>query len=181
MHLISGGDSGGAKTHLFSLVDKLKENCDVVVLEVGMGGAMTAVGADPSAVLDNPAGLGLYRRCEIMLSLEENIDKTAQSATPSPNVTQRLRFSLPHVSAIWAWGNPTKQRGLIYSNVMLSVNRLASFNRDVVVNGQDLGLATTICNITNDMGGLSEESLQNKPWRTWLCIIKTKLIWCCRM
>ncbi len=31
MHMISGGDSGGAKTHLFSLVDKLKESCDVVV------------------------------------------------------------------------------------------------------------------------------------------------------
>ena len=29
---------------------------------VGMGGAMTAVGGDPSAVRDNPAGLGVYRR-----------------------------------------------------------------------------------------------------------------------
>ena len=27
---------------------------------VGMAGAMNAVGGDPSAVLDNPAGLGLY-------------------------------------------------------------------------------------------------------------------------
>ena len=44
---------------------------------VGMGGAMTAVGGDPSAVLDNPAGLGLYRRSELMLSLDETIDKTA--------------------------------------------------------------------------------------------------------
>ena len=26
---------------------------------VGMGGAMTAIGGDPSAVKDNPAGLGL--------------------------------------------------------------------------------------------------------------------------
>ncbi len=31
MHLISGGDSGGAKTHVFTLVDKLKQNCEVVV------------------------------------------------------------------------------------------------------------------------------------------------------
>ena len=29
---------------------------------VGMSGAMTAIGGDPSACLDNPAGLGLYRR-----------------------------------------------------------------------------------------------------------------------
>ncbi|MBE7051925.1 MAG: polysaccharide pyruvyl transferase CsaB [Ruminococcaceae bacterium] len=32
MHMISGGDSGGAKTHLFNLLDKLKEMCDVVVV-----------------------------------------------------------------------------------------------------------------------------------------------------
>lgn len=31
MHMISGGDSGGAKTHLFALLDKLKLRCDVVV------------------------------------------------------------------------------------------------------------------------------------------------------
>ncbi len=32
LHLISGGDSGGAKTHLFSLLDKLKE---LVTVRVG--------------------------------------------------------------------------------------------------------------------------------------------------
>lgn len=31
MHIISGGDSGGAKTHLFALLDQLKLSCDVVV------------------------------------------------------------------------------------------------------------------------------------------------------
>jgi len=31
LHLISGGDSGGAKTHLFELLDKLKHSCDVSV------------------------------------------------------------------------------------------------------------------------------------------------------
>ena len=31
MHLISGGDSGGAKTHLFELLDKLKLSCDICV------------------------------------------------------------------------------------------------------------------------------------------------------
>ncbi len=31
MHMISGGDSGGAKTHLFALLDKLKSHCDIVV------------------------------------------------------------------------------------------------------------------------------------------------------
>ena len=37
---------------------------------VGMGGAMTAIGGDPTAALDNPAGLGLYRRSELSLTLD---------------------------------------------------------------------------------------------------------------
>ena len=115
---------------------------------VGMGGAMTAIGGDPSAVLDNPAGLGLYRRSELALTVDETIDQTSQGyATPhhgTPRYT-RSRFAAPHVSAIWAWGNPTKQRGLVYSNLMFSINRLANFNRDVVVNGQNMGMVETIC------------------------------------
>jgi hypothetical protein len=37
---------------------------------VGMGGAMTAIGGDPSAAIDNPAGLGLYRRSEISVTID---------------------------------------------------------------------------------------------------------------
>ena len=145
---------------------------------VGMGGAMTAIGGDPSAVLDNPAGLGLYRRSEISLTLDETIDNTTQRSTTLNNAipsSTRSRFAAPQVSVIWAWGNPTKQRGLIYSNLMLSVHRLANFNRDVMVEGKDLGLVSTICNITNDMGGVAEENLQDKPWDNveigWLSIL----------
>ena len=140
---------------------------------VGMGGAMTAIGGDPTAVLDNPAGLGLYRRNEIAISLDETIDRTQQ--LDSEDAYQRTRFAAPQVSAIWAWGNPHKQRGVIYSNFMFSANRLANFNRDIVVKGQGMGLVETICNITNDMGGLSENNLQNKPWDNveigWLSIL----------
>lgn len=145
---------------------------------VGMGGAMTAIGGDPSAVLDNPAGLGLYRRSEVALTVDETIDQTSQGyATPHHGTSRytRSRFAAPHVSAIWAWGNPTKQRGLVYSNLMFSINRLANFNRDVVVNGQNMGMVETICNITNDMGGIAEENLQNTPWDNeeigWLSIL----------
>lgn len=144
---------------------------------VGMGGAMTAIGGDPSAVLDNPAGLGLYRRCEIAVTIDETVDNTTQyHATLNPaRSSSRSRFAAPHVSVIWAWGNPNKQRGMIYNNVMFSANRLASFNRDIAVKGQGMGMVKTICNITNDMGGVAEENIQNKPWNNeeigWLSIL----------
>ena len=140
---------------------------------VGMGGAMTAIGGDPSAAMDNPAGLGLYRRSEISVSIDETIDNTQQVG--SNNSYQRTRFAAPQLSAIWAWGNANKQRGLVYNNFMFNYNRLANFNRDIVVKGAGMGMVPTICNITNDEGGVSEEFLVNKPWDNdeigWLSIL----------
>ena len=137
---------------------------------VGMGGAMTAIGGDPSAVLDNPAGLGLYRRSEIALTIDETIDRTHQVG--SKDAYQRARFAAPHVSAIWALGRPAKQRGMIYSNFMISANRLANYNRDVTVEGASTGMLPTICLLTD---GLEEGFLQDKPWDDveigWLSIL----------
>ena len=139
---------------------------------VGMGGAMTAIGGDPSAAMVNPAGLGLYRRSEISVSIDETIDNTQQVG--SNDTYQRTRFAAPQISAIWAWGNSQKQRGLVYNNFMFSLNRLANFNRDIVVKGAGMGMVPTICNITNE-GGVSEEFLVNKPWDDveigWLSIL----------
>lgn len=140
---------------------------------VGMGGAMTAIGGDPSAAMVNPAGLGVYRRSEISVSIDETIDNTQQVG--SNDTYQRTRFAAPQISAIWAWGNSQKQRGLVYNNFMFSLNRLANFNRDIVVKGAGMGMVPTICNITNDEGGVSEEFLVNKPWDNveigWLSIL----------
>lgn len=137
---------------------------------VGMGGAMTAVGGDPSAVMDNPAGLGLYRRNEITLSISETIDRTQQAE--GIDTYQSARFAAPNIATIWVWGNPNKQRGMIYSNVMLSANRLANFNREIVAKGTGLGMVPSICALTN---GLDETYLQNKPWDDteigWLSIL----------
>ena len=159
---------------------------------VGMGGAMTAIGGDPSAALDNPAGLGLYRRSEITLTIDETIDHTTQllnnSTQPLNNSTQplnhptqrytRSRFAAPQVSAIWSWGNPAKQRGLIYNNLMFSINRLANYNRDVVVNGRNTGMVETICLKTNglpEMDLVPDETTQYDPWNNedigWLSIL----------
>ena len=137
---------------------------------VGRGGAMTAIGGDPSAVQDNPAGLGLYRRGEIMLTVDGTIDQTCQN--DSRDVYQRARFALPQVSAVWAWGNPSKQRGMIYNNFMFSIQRLANYNRDVLVEGVGMGMVETICEKTN---GLAEEFLIDMPWNDeevgWLSIL----------
>lgn len=95
---------------------------------VGMGGAMTAVGGDPSAVKDNPAGLGVYRRMEVMLSLEDRYDLTRQVGN---NVIGDVnRFNSPQASWVFAWGNPYKDKGVIFNNVMFSYQNLRNYNRE---------------------------------------------------
>lgn len=142
---------------------------------VGMGGAMTAIGGDPSAVQDNPAGLGLYRSSELSISIDENFDITQQCtahSNQSANSYKENRLAMPQLSLVWALGDPKRQRGLIYNNFMLSINRLANYNRNLHVQGNAMGMLPTICMLTN---GLDENYLIEMPWDDveigWLSIL----------
>ena len=138
---------------------------------VGMGGAMTAIGGDPSAAMVNPAGLGLYHRSEISVSIDETIDNTQQVG--SNDTYQRTRFAAPQISAIWAWGNSQKQRGLVYNNFMFNINRLQNYKREVHINEANTGMLQTMCAKTN---GLSEadmgiDDIWNNYEIGWLSIL----------
>lgn len=74
---------------------------------VGFGGAMTAIGGDPSAARVNPAGLGLYRRMEVLVTL---------------GGTKGI-FVVPQVSLILA----TER-----NNFMFSYNTLHAYSRDLL-------------------------------------------------
>lgn len=97
---------------------------------IGMAGAMTAVGADPSAVLDNPAGLGLYRRFELLATFSENMDRMSQwdGVTSKNN-----RFTIPQFSTVLAFGVPERTKGMIFTNLMFSYQRLKNFHRSSCV------------------------------------------------
>lgn len=84
---------------------------------VGMGGAMSAVGGDPSAVMDNVAGLGLYQRPEAMLTL----DYTVKSI-----------FMAPQASAVFCLQTDNlSDRGVLFHNFMISYHRMHCFNQSV--------------------------------------------------
>lgn len=96
---------------------------------VGMAGAMTAIGGDPSAALDNPAGLGLYRRSELMLTIDYAYDITAQQGQTAEPKKMHL-FSAPQAS--WIISFPTTniyEIGTQFHNLMLSYRRLHVYNR----------------------------------------------------
>ena len=95
---------------------------------VGFGGAMTAVGGDPTAANDNPAGLGLYRRAEVLLTLSENLDRAIVAG--SNYKSYQPTFSADQASIVLSL--PTFQEtGILFHNVRFSYNRLRTFNRQI--------------------------------------------------
>ena len=97
---------------------------------VGFGGAMSAVGGDPSAVNDNPAGLGLYRRAEVLLTLSETLDRT--QAYSSNYTAYRPLFSADQASVVLSVPTYNEtERGILFNNVMFSYHRLKTYNRDI--------------------------------------------------
>ena len=92
-----------------------------------MAGAMAAVGADPSAVLDNPAGLALYRRFDVQMTLHEQLDYTRQKGERGNEF--KSSFMIPNASFVLAFENRNEESAMRACNFMFSFNRLHTFNR----------------------------------------------------
>ena len=119
---------------------------------VGMSGAMTAIGGDPSAVRDNPAGLGLYRRPEVTLTIDYGNDRTIQ-ANSNLAALRTHRVSVPQAAVVFSFGNPLQDKGLVYNNLMFSYHRLRTYSRSYQAGEIDgYSLATLIAETGVNLG-----------------------------
>ena len=113
---------------------------------VSMGGAFGALGGDPSAIKDNPAGLGIYRKSEINGTM--GLSLQGASATwnngNGSNDSYKLGFNnFSYVMAFPTWRSEKNNSGIQSSNFSFAYNRLKNFNRQVTVNGGALGTSMT--------------------------------------
>ncbi len=120
---------------------------------IGMGGAMSAIGADPSATLDNSAALGLYRRTEVLVSFDQLIDRTRQVGTA--NTCSRLQFMLPQASIVISIPtfNPDNV-GVQFNNFQISYQRVNAYSRMMYAegtNGASLGALVNTPSINWDI------------------------------
>ncbi len=114
---------------------------------VGMSGAMTAIGGDPSAVQDNPAGLGVYQRAEVAFSLGYMHDRTCQAGGEDNSKTNR--FTMPHASIVFALYNMNETSPIIFNNLMFSYRRLQTYNRTMYAAGVDGASLASLITGTN--------------------------------
>ena len=92
---------------------------------VSMAGAFTSLGGDVSAITDNPAALGVFRRRELSFTLDEQF---LFSHSSSESLQTHL-IRIPQVSWVFGFGNEDRQAGLLRSNFALQYHRLRSYNR----------------------------------------------------
>lgn len=131
---------------------------------VGMGGAMSALGADISVMGTNPAGIGLFRSHDLSLSFGFNKNVTNSNFEGTQVKDDRTRASFDQVGFVYSTkiGNRTNLR---YFNVGFNYHKLANFNRQFSSRGnlngsslswqmQDMILGTGAYQTQNDYNAL---------------------------
>lgn len=139
---------------------------------LGLSGAMTAVGGDPTAVSDNPAGLGIYRHSELMFTMDYLLNITAQNGMFRPSATQDFTVN----QASWVYAIPSRREsGLLYNNIMLSYRRLKTFANSFYgrAKEQPTSLVDLIKYNTDDLdvSFLSQDDSWSDPNVGWLSIL----------
>ena len=102
---------------------------------MSMAGSMGALGGDPSAVLDNPAALGIYRSSELSFTL--NATPSVTSAVSSTNAVRQndFFFNFNQLSYILSLQSG-KDEGYVSSNFSFTYNRLKDFHRKISIAAQ---------------------------------------------
>ena len=105
---------------------------------VGMGGAMGALGGDPSSININPAGLGVYRSfMEISLGMGVNINKTSADWDGTTTNDSRTHVPFNHASFIIGYTNKNKSKGVVGNNFGFSYSKLKDFHRNMAISAQN--------------------------------------------
>lgn len=99
---------------------------------MGMAGAFGALGGDASAIKDNPAGLGIYRKSELVGSMNVMMQNSTSNWNEKKAYGDLYKSGFNNFSLVFAsstWGGENKTTGLVNSNWSFGYNRLKSFDR----------------------------------------------------
>ena len=100
-----------------------------------LGGASVALGADPSAILSNPAGLGLYNSWEVALTPALNVSTNKATLNNSLTSNTGTKFSLDQISIVLSNPNRAETDVWLGGSWGFGVQKINDFNSRVVYNG----------------------------------------------
>jgi hypothetical protein len=113
---------------------------------MGMAGAFGALGGDPSAIKDNPAGLGIYRSSELTGTLNVTMQKGNSTWNGMKGMDDLYHVGFNNFSYVLArptWRKENGSGGLLSSNFSFAYNRVANFNRSLNIRSGEAGSSMT--------------------------------------
>lgn len=94
---------------------------------MGMAGAFGALGGDLSSIATNPAGIGVYRRSEIGITMDLDLQSAQSTTNAAEDKVNQTKFLLNNVGGIASWSLNNDIMPVI--NLGFTYNKAASFNR----------------------------------------------------
>ena len=151
---------------------------------MSMGGAFGALGGDASAIIDNPAGLGIYRKSEVSTTLNMQLQNSNSSwndvsASNNKFSTFLNNFTCVFATPTWNSKQDNNSTGLMSSNWSFSYNQLKNYDRNVsIIGGNSLSSMTGYMSYftkNTDPYYLSKNDEYNSPYDntnvSWLSIL----------
>lgn len=124
----------------YEVANVLESDLNGTARFVGMGGAMSALGADISTMGTNPAGTGLYRSCDMMFSYGVNSNKQMTRFGSNRNTTLNTSGDFNNVGLVFA--NKVSNEGVLrFVNFGYNYHQVKNFNRDLYMEGTLGGLS----------------------------------------
>lgn len=115
---------------------------------MGMGGAFGALGGDLSSISTNPAGIGVYRRNELGITMDIDIQNATSEAQGLSNSQNQTKVLLNNIGGVASWN--------LASSVMPNLNIGFTYNRAASFNARYVGSIATLSNsLTNYIAGIS--------------------------
>ena len=112
----------------------------------GMAGAFGALGGDPSAVKDNPAAIGVYRKSEFTATIDALMQGSASNWNENIVTDSKYGLGLNNISLVLAsptWRSESGYSGLLSSNFSFAYNKLKNFNRNLYVESNPVNSSMT--------------------------------------
>lgn len=108
---------------------------------VAMGGAFGALGGDASGVAINPAGIGVYKNSELVTTLNFTNTETSSKFLGGTTDDNKFKFSFDNLAFVGVVPLFSDEVPLI--NFGFAYNKLKSFDRNISVNGGQMGTSLT--------------------------------------
>ena len=119
------GVTGGYAQSAYDAAKIAQEDLSGTARFVGMGGAMSALGGDISTISTNPAGIGIYRSNDVMLTLGYSLTGTEAEFGGNTFEKERARWNLNNIGFVIAnkFSNVSPLRYVILALIIRSRSR----------------------------------------------------------